>query len=39
VAFAHFQLGYVYTALKRSDEARAEYERAIALDAKMPRLM
>src|SRR5258707_9745497 len=36
VAFAHFQLGYAYTALKRSDEARAEYERAIALDAKMP---
>ena len=36
VAFAHFQLGYAYTALKRSDEARAEYERAIALDPKMP---
>jgi Flp pilus assembly protein TadD len=36
IAFAHFQLGYAYTALKRSDEARAEYERAIALDAKMP---
>src|SRR6266436_4197852 len=36
VAFAHFQLGYAYTALKRSAEARAEYERAIALDAKMP---
>lgn len=36
VAFAHFNLGYVYTALKRSDEARAEYERAIALDPKMP---
>jgi Flp pilus assembly protein TadD len=35
VAFAHFQLGYAYTALKRSDEARAEYERAIALDPKM----
>ena len=35
-AYAHFQLGYVYTALKRSDEARAEYERAIALDPKMP---
>src|SRR5690349_749527 len=29
VAFAHFQLGYAYTALKCSDEARAEYERAI----------
>lgn len=36
VGFAHFQLGYTYTALKRSDEARAEYERAIALDPKMP---
>jgi Flp pilus assembly protein TadD len=36
VAYVHFQLGYVYTALKRGDEARAEYERAIALDAKMP---
>ena len=35
-AYAHFQLGYVYTALKRSDEARAEYERAIARDPKMP---
>ena len=36
VAFAHFQLGYTYTALKRSDEARSEYERAIAVDPKMP---
>ncbi|HEY4817111.1 MAG TPA: tetratricopeptide repeat protein [Candidatus Acidoferrum sp.] len=36
IAFAHFQLGYAYTALKRSDDARAEYERAIALDGKMP---
>jgi Flp pilus assembly protein TadD len=36
VAYAHFQLGYAYTALKRGDEARAEYERAIALDPKMP---
>jgi Flp pilus assembly protein TadD len=36
IAFAHFQLGYAYTALKRWDAARAEYERAIALDAKMP---
>jgi Flp pilus assembly protein TadD len=35
LAFAHFELGYAYTALKRSDEARAEYERAIALDPKM----
>jgi Flp pilus assembly protein TadD len=36
VAYAHFQLGYAFTALKRSDEARVEYERAIALDPKMP---
>src|ERR1700732_3306172 len=36
IAFAHFQLGYAYTALKRSDDARAEYERAIALDGTMP---
>jgi Flp pilus assembly protein TadD len=36
VAFAHFQLAYAYTALKRGDEARAEYECAIGLDAKMP---
>jgi Flp pilus assembly protein TadD len=36
VAFAHFQLAYAYTALKRVQEARAEYERAMALDPKMP---
>jgi Flp pilus assembly protein TadD len=35
IAWAHFQLGYAYTALKRSDEARAEYEKATALDPKM----
>lgn len=35
VAYAHFQLAYTYTALKRADEARSEYERAIALDPKM----
>ncbi|HXM97576.1 MAG TPA: tetratricopeptide repeat protein [Candidatus Dormibacteraeota bacterium] len=35
VAFAHSQLGYVFTALKRTAEARAEYERAVALDPKM----
>jgi Flp pilus assembly protein TadD len=34
-AYAHFQLGYVYTALGRAKEARAEYERALQLDAKM----
>ena len=35
VAYAHFQLGYVFTALKRFDEARGEYEKAIARDPKM----
>jgi Flp pilus assembly protein TadD len=34
-AYAHFQLAYVYTALKRADEARAEYERTVAIDPKM----
>ena len=34
-AYAHFQLAYVYTALKKTKEARAEYERTIALDPKM----
>jgi len=36
VAFAHFQLAYAYTALKRPDDARAEYEKCIAIDPKMP---
>ena len=35
MAYAHFQLGYAYTALKKTDEARTEYERATMLDAKM----
>lgn len=35
LAYAHFQLAYVYTNLKRVAEARAEYERAIDLDPKM----
>jgi tetratricopeptide (TPR) repeat protein len=35
IAWAHFQLAYAYTALKRTDEARAEYERATSLDPKM----
>ena len=35
VAYAHFQLGYVFTALKRPSEARPEYERAMVLDPKM----
>jgi Flp pilus assembly protein TadD len=34
-AYAHFQLAYAYTALNRTTEARAEYERTIALDPKM----
>ncbi len=36
VAYAHFQLAYAYTALKRPDEAQAEYEKCVALDPKMP---
>ena len=36
VAYAHFQLAYAYTALKRPDVARQEFERCIALDPKMP---
>jgi len=35
VAYGHFQLAYVYTAQQKVPEARAEYERAIALDHKM----
>jgi Flp pilus assembly protein TadD len=34
-AYAHFQLAYVYTALKKIEEARAEYERTLAIDPKM----
>src|SRR6266581_1963233 len=34
-AYGHFQLAYVYTALKKSKEAEAEYQRATALDPKM----
>ena len=34
-AYAHFQLAYVYTALKRSADARSEYARTIAIDPKM----
>jgi tetratricopeptide (TPR) repeat protein len=34
-AYAHFQLAYVYTALKKTDEARAEYERTLSIDPKM----
>lgn len=32
----HFQLGYAYTAMQKPDAAIPEYERAIALDPKMP---
>src|SRR5947209_8784516 len=34
-AYAHFQLAYVYTALKKMEEARAEYARTIVVDPKM----
>ena len=34
-AYAHFQLAYVYTALKKNNDARAEYERTITIDPKM----
>jgi tetratricopeptide (TPR) repeat protein len=34
-AYAHFQLGYAYTALGRTKDARGEYQRAMALDPKM----
>jgi Flp pilus assembly protein TadD len=35
VAFTHFQLAYAFTGLHQNDQARPEYERAIALDPKM----
>ncbi len=34
LAYAHFQLAFAYTSLKRPAEARTEYERAIELDPK-----
>jgi tetratricopeptide (TPR) repeat protein len=34
-SFAHFQLGYAFTALARPADAKPEYERAIALNPKM----
>lgn len=34
-AIAHFQLGYAYTGLGRREDARGQYEKAIALDPKM----
>ena len=33
--YAHFQLGYAYAGLKRWEEAKGEFFRAIALDPKM----
>jgi len=35
VAYVHFQLAYALTALKRTEEARAEYQKAAELDPKM----
>ncbi len=34
-AYAHFQLGYAYTGLQKSKEARDEYQRAMQLDPKI----
>jgi len=34
-ATVHYDLGYVYTALERRDDAKAEYEKAIDLDPQM----
>jgi tetratricopeptide (TPR) repeat protein len=34
-AYPHFQLGYAYAGLKRPDDAKQEFSRAIALDPKM----
>ena len=34
-AYPHFQLGYAYVGLKRSEDAKSEFSRAIALDPKM----
>ena len=34
-AYGHFQLAYVYTALKMPKEAQAEYQRAASLDPKL----
>lgn len=33
--YPHFQLGYAYAGLKRGDDAKREFSRAIALDPKM----
>src|SRR5450432_372413 len=34
-AYGHFQLAYAFTALHKTPEARAEYERALVIDPKM----
>jgi Flp pilus assembly protein TadD len=34
-AIGHFQLGYAYTGLKKNEEAKTEYEKAIELDPEM----
>ena len=34
-SYAHFQLGYAYAGLKRAEEAKAEFSRAVALDPKL----
>jgi superkiller protein 3 len=34
-AYPHFQLGYAYAGLKRPDDAKQEFSRAIVLDPKM----
>jgi Flp pilus assembly protein TadD len=34
-AYAHFQLGYVYAGLKRQQDSKAEFSRAITLEPKM----
>jgi superkiller protein 3 len=34
-AYPHFQLGYAYAGLKRPDDAKREFSRAITLDPKM----
>jgi protein O-GlcNAc transferase len=33
--YPHFQLGFTYAGLKRADDAKSEFSRAIALDPKM----
>jgi Flp pilus assembly protein TadD len=37
-AEVHFNLGYVYTAMQRSDDAKAEYQKAIALGPDDPKM-